>query len=179
MARLTWALLATLVVGNLGGIHPSDRERDTSLIVGTVLVMLLNLPMTIWLGRRVLFRPGCEVAKASASPFVRLAATILVESMSRLGDSLPLLSPAALRHYLPRYLEFSLTDHRSILRELVLYHLAPEAPEEPCWRERYSVFSDAERQAIHAYFIHRRDWEEAWVAEEWLKRALAFWGAGR
>jgi hypothetical protein len=95
--------------------------------------------------------------------------------MEWIGDSLPLLNPMALRYYLPRYLEFSITHQSSTACEFVLYHLAAENPEEEYWKERYTVFSPSEREAIVQYFQHRSTWPDADIDKEWLQRGLAFW----
>jgi hypothetical protein len=85
--------------------------------------------------------------------------------------ALPLLTPMALRYFLPRYIDSSAIDY-------VLYHLSAEHPHEPYWAERYAVFSDQERAAIANYIAERCTWPEAWVEAEHLERAKRIWGPG-
>ncbi len=97
--------------------------------------------------------------------------------MKWLGDSLPLLSPEALRYYLPRYLEFSITHRDSNACEFVLYHLSSEHPEEEYWAERYAVFSQEERDALVEYLRYRSGWAGAELEQAWVLRAIRFWSA--
>ena len=45
LASASWALPPIVFIGLLGGLHPSDRLRDTVLIVMLSLVFLMNLPL--------------------------------------------------------------------------------------------------------------------------------------
>lgn len=105
------------------------------------------------------------------------SSAVSVPDMEWLGDSLPLLSPKALRYFLPRYLEFSITHRGSNACEFVLYHLAAEHPEQDYWTERYRVFSRSERNAIVEYLRYRATWADAEFEEDWVKRAISFWSA--
>jgi hypothetical protein len=98
-----------------------------------------------------------------------------ISEMEWLADSLPLLSPTALRYYLPRYLELSMTHRSSVVCELVLYHLADEHPNEDYWRERYAVFSAAERHVILEYLRYRSTWPDSAWEREWIERGVKFW----
>lgn len=98
-----------------------------------------------------------------------------ISEMEWLADSLPLLGPTALRYYLPRYLEFSITHRSSVVCELVLYHLADEHPNEDYWRARYGVFSAAERDVILEYLRYRSTWPDSEWEREWLERGIKFW----
>jgi hypothetical protein len=105
----------------------------------------------------------------------REARNVPITDMEWVGDSLPLLSPKALRYYLPRYLEFSITHRTSNACEFVLYHLADENPEKDYWKERYSVFSQLERDAIVQYLRYRATWPDAQFEEDWVQRGLRYW----
>lgn len=113
----------------------------------------------------------------------RLAAcmprSISAGHMEWLGDSLPLLSPKALRYFLPRYLEFSLTHRDSNACELVLYHLAAEHPEGEYWIERYFQFSQPEREVLVEYLQHRANWPEFEFEKSWILRGIEFWSVPR
>ncbi|HEY6643194.1 DUF6714 family protein [Povalibacter sp.] len=98
-----------------------------------------------------------------------------IADMEWLGDSLPLLGPKALRYYLPRYFEFSLTHRHSTACESVLYHLTAEQPASDYWAARYGVFSPGERDAIVEYLRYRAAWPDAEIEQERLERGLRFW----
>ena len=70
------------------------------------------------------------------------------ELIAKLNESLPLLSPKALRYYLPRYMEFGLLNQDHIVFELTLYHLTPSKKElsEDYYRERFSVFHSGRKK---------------------------------
>jgi hypothetical protein len=97
------------------------------------------------------------------------------EEMVWLVEAMPLLSPRALRYFLPRFVEFSLTHPDSIARDNVLYHLSAEHPNEPYWVERYAVFSSEERHAIANYLALRYTWPDAEFEKEHLERAMGLW----
>jgi hypothetical protein len=119
--------------------------------------------------------PCCECAEVAARLVPHQSREVPVEDMSCLADSLPLLSPRALRYFLPRYLEFTLTNPESIARDNVLYHLSAEHASEEYWVERYRVFSQNERFAIAEYLRYRQTWPDAkWEAEH-MARALENW----
>lgn len=90
------------------------------------------------------------------------------------SDSLPLLSPVALRYYLPRYMEFSLINQYSDAFEFILYHLAPEKIDE-YWKPRLEVFKKEEKRIIVKYLEIRKNLEEAEFEEEWINRGLEIW----
>jgi hypothetical protein len=53
LGHLTWAVLAVTFVGLLGGLHPSDRQRDRIIAVSAVIVVLLNVPSALDAVRRL------------------------------------------------------------------------------------------------------------------------------
>jgi hypothetical protein len=117
----------------------------------------------------------CDSVAARLSPHeVR---DVPAEEMRWLADSLPLLSPRALRYFLPRYLEFTLTNPESIARDNVLYHLSAEDPSEDYWVERYRVFTQPERFAIAEYLRYRQTWPDATWEAEHMSRAIGHWDA--
>lgn len=94
--------------------------------------------------------------------------------LSSHSDSLPLLSPEALRYYLPRYIEFSLKDQYSDVFEFILYHLAPEKIDD-YWKPRLDIFTKEEKEIIVKYLEIRKHLEEAEYEEEWINRGLEVW----
>ncbi|HSC86516.1 MAG TPA: DUF6714 family protein [Polyangiaceae bacterium] len=107
------------------------------------------------------------------------ARDVPVIDMQWVGDSLPLLTPRALRYFLPRYLEFSFTHRDSTACEFVLYHLAAEHPAEEYWAERYAAFSAGERRSLVAYLEQRATWPDVDLEAEWLERGIRYWSAAR
>lgn len=51
LSRLTWLVLAVVLVILVGGTHPSARMIDTVIIAAAVVIALLNVPITLWLVR--------------------------------------------------------------------------------------------------------------------------------
>jgi hypothetical protein len=98
-----------------------------------------------------------------------------IDDMEWIGDCLPLLSPKALRYYLPRYLEYSITHQSSNARDFVLFHLSAEDPSQEYWSERYAAFSAPEQEAILHYLRYRATSPDAEFDQEALQRALEYW----
>ncbi|HEY0134796.1 MAG TPA: hypothetical protein VGB85_11970 [Nannocystis sp.] len=79
LARLTWVVLALVLIGVLGGLHPSDRTRDLVVAAAAILVALLNAPELID-GLRT---RGTTVVLRAASRLVAAACVLLfVRSIS-------------------------------------------------------------------------------------------------
>jgi hypothetical protein len=75
LGRLTWIITAVTLVALLGGFHPSDARRDTTIVVATVLVVLVNVPsMAALVGRR---RGGEEWGEL-AGPMLGLVIRLVV-----------------------------------------------------------------------------------------------------
>ncbi len=53
-AHASLLVVAVTFIGLLGGTHPSDHDRDRTLIIAAVLFALLNLPTVIAIARRKL-----------------------------------------------------------------------------------------------------------------------------
>ncbi len=70
------------------------------------------------------------------------------------ASSLPVFTPVGLRYVLPFYLKYSLLQPQSDATEFIIYHLAPEDPASPYWRERLDAFSPAQKQTICSYVRH-------------------------
>jgi hypothetical protein len=95
----------------------------------------------------------------------------------RHADSLPLLSPEGLRHYLPAYLLFSLRNSDSDVFQLTLFHLAPETPGDEYWGRRLAVFTPQEKAAVRAFLEFLKTAPEfEWYREE-IDRGLSLWGS--
>ena len=78
-------------------------------------------------------------------------------------QDLPMLEVEALQYYLPAYLMAALDDLHQSLTPFVLYHLCPE-PEKPDQdrfeayrRQRFSIFTSAQRASIRAFLEYMRD----------------------
>jgi len=53
LGRLTWVLTAVTLVALLGGFHPSDAQRDRTILGATALVALVNVPSVVVIVRRL------------------------------------------------------------------------------------------------------------------------------
>ena len=47
LPMLTWVVVLAEFFYNLGGLHPSDAQRDLSLLVGAVAIAALNVPFVV------------------------------------------------------------------------------------------------------------------------------------
>lgn len=95
-------------------------------------------------------------------------------------SSLPLLSPAALHHYLPGYMLHALRcDPGSLFLNLIVYHLVPSkesvAKTPAYFRDRFAVFSEAQRSAIGAFLSHVYSSGQMIGSEPRVERARALW----
>ena len=75
LGRFTWWVLALVLIGLLGGLHPSDRLRDVVLAAAALLVALLNAPAVL-AGLRT--RAGRTGALLGAASRLLVAAFVLV-----------------------------------------------------------------------------------------------------
>jgi hypothetical protein len=92
-----------------------------------------------------------------------------------LGDSLPLLGPEAFRYYLPRFIEFSVTQPHSSLATLILYSFVPSPTLDIGSQDRFALFTHDERQAILAYLRHRVGLPDAEFERDDIDAAMAYW----
>jgi len=90
------------------------------------------------------------------------------------GDALPLLSPKALKYFIPRYIEYGLLHQKSNAFESTLYHLAPEKIDD-YWTARFNIFLKAEKEILIQYLLLRRDCEDSEFDEPYIERGLKFW----
>jgi hypothetical protein len=101
------------------------------------------------------------------------------ETTDYLSDSLPLLGPRGLHYYLPAYLLRTLRDPDWRGIDFLLYHLAPGEEDlrerAEYWRDRLSVFSVRQRDAVRAFI----SWfETTGIAQEFtdeIHRAHQIW----
>ncbi len=91
-------------------------------------------------------------------------------------DSLPLLSPKALKYYLPRFLEFSLLNRDELVFEFCLYHLTGGKPNDPYWEDRIKIFNQKEKELLKEYSMLCKQLSKDFPIDgATLERALQFW----
>jgi hypothetical protein len=91
------------------------------------------------------------------------------------ADSIPLLGPAAFRHYLPRYVRLTCEKPSTNVRDFLLFGLSPDDPSSAFWSGRFDAYTRGECEAVVSYLEHRRTWPEGGLEEEWIAPALAYW----
>ena len=94
------------------------------------------------------------------------------------ADSLPLLTPTALRYFLPRYLEFSIRNQDSDLSDLILYSLSGCSSDQGFWLPRFQTFAHAERRAVAEFLKLRQMWADRDPDDPDLVEALHYWSDG-
>ena len=90
------------------------------------------------------------------------------------GDAIPLLSPKALRYYLPRYIEFGLLNQDANAFDNVLYALAPDELDD-YHTERINVFTKEEKKIFVKYLLLRQTMEDAEYDKEYIDKGLEAW----
>jgi hypothetical protein len=93
------------------------------------------------------------------------------------ATDLSLLSAAAWRYLLPRFVRWTAEDPDSNASEFVLYNLCPDDPDSEYWSGRCDAYTRIECEAIVSYLQHRRSWPDAEFDEEWIGPAIEFWTA--
>lgn len=91
------------------------------------------------------------------------------------ADSMALLTPAAFRYYLPRYVRLTCEHPETVAADFVLFSLCPDGPDRSFLLGRCDAFTRRECEAVVSYLEHRRTWPEADVDAEWMEPALEFW----
>jgi hypothetical protein len=98
---------------------------------------------------------------------------------------LSLITPMALRYYMPRFVEYSIvpTFADSVIIDSLLYQLGPEKTHEPYWAERLSIFAEVERAAVANYIATRKTWPDGGYDggyhDQFFDRAEIIWGVGK
>ncbi len=90
-------------------------------------------------------------------------------------DSLSFLTASALRYFLPHYLLHSVEHPDSEFTDYTIYHLSPSDLESPYWRERLSVFSEGEKEAICRYLSYLENQEGCKLSLADIKAAKRIW----
>jgi hypothetical protein len=103
------------------------------------------------------------------------AQAVPAEDMYWLGDSLPLLAPEAFRHYLPRFLEFTMTHPDCSAEGLILFNLVPSPTLDVGPRDRFTQFTREEAQAVLAFLSYRASLPDAKHERVDIDAAVAFW----
>lgn len=121
--------------------------------------------------------PECnELAEALFGHHYQTIAPTVIDG---LFEALPLLSPEALRHYLPAWLLRGLENPGGDILEFTIYHLAPSkqsVAESPRYfYERFSLFNSEQRAAIQNFFLDIDDYQ-LWTGYEGeVERGKALW----
>ena len=124
---------------------------------------------------------GCGECNDIRDEFAPFAARQLpTELIHKKSDALPLLTPMALRYYLPRFIAFSIlpSPRDSFAKDVVLYHLCPKKPHETYFAERFAMFGASERSAIANYLATRRTSEDIDYHIEMIDTLGKIWGPG-
>lgn len=117
-----------------------------------------------------------ELAKALMNkPYHELPANLV----DQFYESLPLLSPQALHHYLPAWLLRALENPGAEVMEFTIYHLSPSpksiTESKAYFEERFSVFDRKQREAIADFLLDVKDYQLWFGHEGELERAMVFW----
>jgi hypothetical protein len=94
-----------------------------------------------------------------------------------LGDTLPLLGPAAYRYYLPRFIEFCLANPPGMLDAVINYNLAPTGDLDVGDRNRFAAFTPGEARVVLEFVEHRAAEPDLDLDREYLDKAWEFWAA--
>ena len=92
------------------------------------------------------------------------------------ADSLPVFTPEGLRHVVPYYMQYTLQHPRSEAAERLIFHLSPTETEDDYWRPRLAVFSQAQKEAICAFFRFLEQDLQGDHYESHFSRARVVWG---
>ena len=94
-------------------------------------------------------------------------------------DSLPLLGPLALQHYLPAYMLYALDHPESDVMMFTVFQLTPNKKNakktKKHFEERFGRFSEAQRKAIGAFLKDVRDHQLYDPHEQEFERAAEMW----
>ena len=115
----------------------------------------------------------CERVRSDFSGYA--VADVPDEVMIYHSDSIPLLSPAAYRYYLPRYVRLTCERPDTNATDFLLFNLCPDDPGSEFWSGRCDAFTRRECEAIVSYLRHRQTWPDADADSEWLEPAIEFW----
>ena len=98
------------------------------------------------------------------------------EKIEWLALSLCFLSPIALRYYLPRCIEFDISNPNSWVGDSIIGFLSAQNASDPNWVERYNEFTQNERKIVAEYLKYLQARNDAnIVSEEELTTALEIW----
>ena len=114
--------------------------------------------------------PECDDITAKLAPYE--AAHVPDAEMQGLGQGLAFLGPEAFRHYLPRFIEFSMAYPDSDAARYIVYNLVPDPDLDVGPRNRFQFFSTEERKALRKFIEHRGSSEDPYLDENAVKQAL-------
>jgi hypothetical protein len=110
---------------------------------------------------QVALHPCTDCEELARDLFPHTWETLPRELLEHHSDDLPILTPQALRYYLPAYLLYALEFPTSLVLELTVYHLTPTkediAESNGYFEERFALFSPEQRAAIGAFFADVRE----------------------
>lgn len=119
----------------------------------------------------------CECDEVARRLAPHEAALVPDDDMLWLGDSLPLLGPAAFRYYLPRFIQFCLVKPPSMLDAVIDYNLHPTGDLDVADRNRFSTFQPGEARLVLEFVEHRACDPDLEPDREFLDKAWEFWAA--
>lgn len=92
-----------------------------------------------------------------------------------LAHSLCFLSPIALRYYLPRCIEFDISNPNSWVGDSVIAFLSTRNASDPNWIERHNEFSQNERRIVAEYLEILQARINTNIDDKELTTALEIW----
>ncbi len=97
------------------------------------------------------------------------------EKVEWLDQSLCFLSPVALRYYLPRCIEFGISNPDSWVGDSIITFISAQEINNPNWAERHNAFSQNERGVVTKYLEILRARNDTNIDDEELTTALDIW----
>jgi hypothetical protein len=119
----------------------------------------------------------CECGEVTKRLGPHEAANVPDDDMQWLGDTLPLLGPAAFRYYLPRFIEHCLKSPPSMLDAVINYSLSPSGDLDVGERNRFARFSPAEARLMLEFVEHRASVPDLDFDRDYFDAAWLFWSA--
>src|SRR5262245_11520895 len=118
---------------------------------------------------------ACEECQEVACTFAGHSwPDVSAEAIDGHFDSLPLLSPAAFREFLPAYMIRGLRQNEDVL-EFTTYSLQP-AKDEAWWLARVEALTDAQVAVVVEFLDHAAQRSEGYFGEP-LSEAMHYWGS--
>lgn len=97
------------------------------------------------------------------------------EKIEWLTSSLCFLSPIALRYYLPRCIEFDISNPNSCVGDSIIAFFSAQNVSDPNWVQRYNEFTENERKVVAEYLRILQARNDFNIDEAEMKIALEIW----